>query len=84
MFGMQTELRFFEGHKEQCLVEIQSADSFMLFDAKPTGEFGGKVNFNVGEDDQEDIKALVNLPAMLNGTLATKISAMSFEWRRLL
>ena len=47
--------------------------------AKPTGEFGGKVNFNVGEDDQEDIKALVNLPAMLNGTLATKISAMSLS-----
>ena len=47
--------------------------------AKPTGELGGKINFNIGEDDQEDIKALINLPAMLNGTLATKISAMNLS-----
>ena len=47
--------------------------------AKPTGELGGKINFNISEDDQEDIKALINLPAMLNGTLATKISAMSIS-----
>jgi iron complex outermembrane receptor protein len=47
--------------------------------SKPTGELGGKINFTISEDDQEDIKALINLPAMLNGTLATKISAMSIS-----
>ena len=44
--------------------------------SKPTGELGGKINVTISEDDQEDIKALINLPAILNETLATKISAM--------
>ena len=47
--------------------------------AKPTGELGGKINFNISEDSQEDLKALVNLPAMLGGTLATKVSAMKLR-----
>ena len=40
--GMQKELRFLEVLKEQCLVEIQLVVLFTLFDAKPTGELGGK------------------------------------------
>ena len=47
--------------------------------SKPTGELGGKINITAAEDSQTDIKAVLNLPALLNGTLATKITAMRLD-----
>ena len=41
---------------------------------KPTGEFGGKINILVAEDDQVDTRAVLNLPEM-NG-FSVKFSAM--------
>ncbi len=46
---------------------------------KPTGELGGKVNVLISEDDQQDFKGVLNLPAIFNGTLATKVSAMDLS-----
>ena len=34
--------------------------------SKPTGELGGKINITGAEDSQNDIKALINLPAILD------------------
>ena len=42
--------------------------------AKPTGELGGKVNVTVAEDEQLDVKATIDFPAIFNETLATKLS----------
>ena len=47
--------------------------------SKPTGELGGKINITAAEDSQTDIKAVLNLPALLNGTLATKLTAMRLD-----
>ena len=47
--------------------------------AKPTGELGGKVSLTMAEDNQRDIKAALNLPAVLDGTLATKITAVKTD-----
>jgi iron complex outermembrane receptor protein len=46
---------------------------------KPTGELGGKVSLTMAEDNQRDIKAALNLPAVLDGTLATKITAVKTD-----
>ena len=47
--------------------------------AKPTGEAGIKVNVTAAEDDQKDFKTVINFPAILDGTLATKITAMNLD-----
>ena len=47
--------------------------------SKPTGELGGKINITAAEDSQTDVKAVLNLPALLNGTLATKFTAMRLD-----
>ena len=47
--------------------------------SKPTGELGGKLNITAAEDSQTDIKAVLNLPAILDGTLATKFTAMRLD-----
>ena len=47
--------------------------------SKPTGELGGKINITAAEDSQTDVKAVLNLPALLDGTLATKITAMRLD-----
>ena len=47
--------------------------------AKPTGELGGKVSLTMAEDNQRDIKAALNLPSILNDTLATKITAVKTD-----
>ena len=47
--------------------------------SKPTGEFGGKVNITAAEDQQKDIKVMINFPSMLNDTLATKFTAMKLD-----
>lgn len=50
------------------LVHIQRAD--------PTGEWGGRVAYTYGRFDQNDYKAMLNFPSVLNDTLATKISVI--------
>ncbi len=47
--------------------------------SKPTGELGGKINFTAAEDEQKDVKATINFPSILNGTLATKVSAIKLD-----
>ena len=47
--------------------------------SKPTGELGGKINLTAAEDEQKDVKATINFPAILNGTLATKVSAIKLD-----
>ena len=47
--------------------------------SKPAGEFGGKVNITAAEDQQKDIKVMINFPSMLNDTLATKFTAMKLD-----
>ena len=43
---------------------------------KPTGELGGKASITYGRFDQFDLKAVLNLPALGNGTIKPKISAV--------
>ncbi|MEO1079491.1 MAG: TonB-dependent receptor [Pseudomonadota bacterium] len=50
------------------LVHIQRAD--------PTGEWGGRVAYTHGSFDQNDYKATLNFPAILDDTLATKLSVI--------
>ena len=76
---MQRESRFSEGHKEQCLEEITIGGLVHVIRSKPTGEFGGKVNITAAEDQQKDIKVMINFPSMLNDTLATKFTAMKLD-----
>jgi len=45
--------------------------------AKPTGELGGKIAVTVAEDDQEDIKATLNLPEFAG--ISTKLNYMNLS-----
>ena len=47
--------------------------------SKPTGELGGKINVTAAEDEQRDVKATINFPAIFNDTLATKVSAIKLD-----
>ena len=46
---------------------------------KPTGELGGKASVTYGRFDQFDLKAVLNLPAVGNGMIKSKISAVRLD-----
>ncbi len=46
---------------------------------RPRGEWGGKFAITAGSDGKNDYKGVLHLPALLNGTLSTKITAVSLH-----